>query len=69
MIAATPKKLITLGNGGQREYKANISEVAYDNGIIYLFTKEGEIIALNSDLEKVGESKYKFAHLCCRYSL
>ncbi len=62
MIAATPKRLITLGNGGQLEYKENISEVTFDNGIIYLFTKEGEVIALDSDLEKVGESKYKFAH-------
>ncbi len=62
MIAATPKKLLTLGSGGQMEFSANISEVAYDNGIIYLFTKEGEIFALNSDLEKVGEAKYKFAH-------
>ncbi len=62
MIAATPKKLLTLGSGGQMEYSADISEVAYDNGTIYLFTKEGEILALNSDLEKVGEAKYKFAH-------
>jgi hypothetical protein len=62
MIAATPKKLLTLGNGGQREYRENISEVAYDKGIIYLFTKEGKIVALDSELEKVGESKYKFAH-------
>ena len=62
MIAATPKKLLTLGNAGQREYKENISEVAYDNGVVYLFTKEGKIIALDSELEKVGESKYKFAH-------
>ena len=62
MIAATPKKLLTLGSNGQNEYKANISEVVFDDGIIYLFTKEGEIIALNSDLEKVGEAKYKFAH-------
>jgi hypothetical protein len=62
LIAATPKRLLTLGNNGQMEYNADISEVAYDNGIIYLFTKEGEILALNHDLEKVGESKYKFAH-------
>ncbi len=62
MIAATPKRLLTLGSGGQMEYSANISEVAYDNDTIYLFTKEGEILALNSDLEKVGEAKYKFAH-------
>ena len=62
MIAATPKRLLTLGSSGQNEYNANISEVVYDDGIIYLFTKEGEILALNSDLEKVGEAKYKFAH-------
>lgn len=62
LISATPKKLLTLGNAGQREYRENISEVAYDNGIVYLFTKEGKIIALNSELEKVGESKFKFAH-------
>ncbi len=62
MIAATPKRLLTLGSSGQNEYKANISEVAFDDGNIYLFTKEGEILALNSDLEKVGEAKYKFAH-------
>jgi hypothetical protein len=62
MIAATPKKLITLGNGGQREYKVNISEVAFDNGRIYLFTKEGQVIALDGNLEAAGTSKYKFAH-------
>lgn len=62
MIAATPKKLLTLGSSGQREYRANISEVAYDNGTIYLFTKEGEVLALNSALEVVSKSKYKFAH-------
>lgn len=62
MVAATPKRLITLGNGGQQEYRANISEVAVSNNIIYLFTKEGEVVALNSNLEAVGTSKYKFAH-------
>jgi len=62
MVAATPKRLITLGNGGKREYKANISEVAVDNGRIYLFTKEGKVVALDSNLEAVGTSKYKFAH-------
>lgn len=62
MIAATPKKLLTLGSEGQREYSADISEVAYDNGKVYLFTKEGKVLALNSALEVVAESKYKFAH-------
>jgi hypothetical protein len=30
--------------------------------MIYLFTKEGEIIKLNKSLEKVKETKFKFAH-------
>jgi len=62
MVAATPKRLITLGNAGKLEYKANISEVAIDGNKIYLFTKEGKILALNSQLEVVATSKFKFAH-------
>jgi len=62
MVAATPRRLITLGTAGKQEYKANISEVAIDKGKIYLFTKEGEIIALNSNLEAVASAKFKFAH-------
>ncbi len=62
MVAATPEKLITLGNEGQQEYRANISEVAVSNNIIYLFTKDGEVLALNSSFDVLGKSKYKFAH-------
>ncbi len=62
MIAATPKRLITLGNGGKLEYKANISEVAVDGGKIYLFTKEGKVTALDSSLDVIATSKFKFAH-------
>ncbi len=62
MVAATPRRLITLGTAGKQEYKANISEVALDKGNIYLFTKEGEVIALNSNLEAIATAKFKFAH-------
>ena len=62
MVAATPKRLITLGSDGQNEYQANISEVAISGNRIYLFTKEGEVIALSHGLEEKGRSKYKFAH-------
>lgn len=62
MVSATPKKLITLGSEGQQEYRANISEVAVSDSIIYLFTKEGEVFALNTYLDVIGTSKYKFAH-------
>lgn len=62
MVAATPKKIITLGAEGKQEYQANISEVAIDKSRIYLFTKEGEIVALNAQLEAVATAKFKFAH-------
>lgn len=62
MIAATPKRLITLGNSGKLEYKANISEVAVDGDKIYLFTKEGKVVALDSHLNVSATSKFKFAH-------
>lgn len=62
MVAATPKRLITLDTEGKMEYKANISEVAVDSGRVYLFTKEGKVLALNRRLEVVGTSKFKFAH-------
>jgi len=62
MVSATPKRLITLGGAGQLEYRANISEVAVNNSTIYLFTKEGEVLALNTDLDVIAKAKYKFAH-------
>jgi len=62
MIASTPKRLITLGSAGRLEYRANISEVAVDSGRIYVFTKEGKIIALNSNLDEIASKKFKFAH-------
>ena len=62
MIAATPKRVITLGENGKQEYNANISEVASANGSVYLFTKEGEVVKLNSALQEVTKKKFKFAH-------
>jgi len=62
MVAATPKRLISLGSDGQNEYRANISEVAISNGMIYLFTKEGEVVKLDSTLNSLAQKKFKYAH-------
>jgi len=62
MVAATPQRLITLGNVGQLEYRANISEVVVAYNMIYIFAKDGSVIALNHKLEVVGKKKFKFAH-------
>jgi len=62
MVAATPKKLITIGTDGQNELRANISDVTLLNGYIYLFTKEGEVIKLDRSLTEVTKKKFKFVH-------
>jgi len=61
LVAATPKKLLTLGAEGQYDYRANIAEVAIDTPYIYLFTKEGEIIKLDIYLKVLARKKFKFA--------
>ena len=62
MVAATPRKLITIGTEGQNELRANISDVALMGGYIYLFTKEGEVIKLDKSLNEKAKKKFKFAH-------
>jgi len=62
MVAATPQKIITIGNNGKSEYRANISEIAMSNEYVYLFTKEGMIVKLNKLLEVLTSKKFKFAH-------
>jgi outer membrane protein assembly factor BamB len=61
LVAATPKKLLTIGSRGEFEYRANIAEVAIYKDHIYLFTKEGEIVKLNVMLEVLAKKKFKFA--------
>ncbi|MDM5272172.1 hypothetical protein PGH07_08265 [Sulfurovum sp. zt1-1] len=62
VVAATPKTLFTLGEAGEQEYQANISDVVVSDGMIYLFTKEGEIVKLNKALNVIKNTKFKFAH-------
>ena len=62
MVAATQKKLITIGTDGQQELRSNISDVAISNGFIYLFSKEGEVIKLDKALNEIAKKKFKFVH-------
>ena len=61
LVAATPKKLLTLGSQGEFEHRANIAEVAIYQDHIYLFTKEGEIIKFDTMLNELAKKKFKFA--------
>jgi len=62
MVAATAKKLITIGDAGQQELRENISDVAISNGQIYIFTKDGKVIKLDSTLNPVAQKKFKYVH-------
>ena len=62
MVAATATKLMTVGDAGQQELRANISDVAISNGQVYIFTKEGEVIKLDSSLNPVARKKFKYVH-------
>jgi len=62
MVAATSRKIITIGDSGQQELRANISDVAISNGKVYIFTKEGEVIKLDSNLNSVAQKKFKYVH-------
>lgn len=62
LVASTAKKIMTLGDSGQHEYHANISEVVSTHSYIYLFTKEGKVVRLNHTLKVLSEKKFKFAH-------
>jgi len=62
LVAATPKKLITVGVDGQMEYRANISDVAVSGNAIYLFSKEGEVVKLSRMLKELAVKKFNYAH-------
>ncbi|CAA6810018.1 MAG: Unknown protein [uncultured Sulfurovum sp.] len=62
LVAATPRNLITIGNNGKLEYQANISDVSVFGNKVYLFTKEGDVIKLDSQLQELAKKKFKFAH-------
>ncbi len=61
LIAATPNRVMTIGSA-EGEFDQGISEVVPYGGDIYVFTKNGEVIRLNSSLEEVSRTKFKFAH-------
>ncbi|MDT8337656.1 MAG: hypothetical protein RQ763_00510 [Sulfurimonas sp.] len=61
IIAATGHKILSLG---EKEIRTDfdIRNVVSDGKNIYIATKQGEIISLNSDLQKNASSKFPFAH-------
>jgi len=61
LVASTPNRVMTIGSA-EGEFTQGISEVAISKGAIYIFTKSGEIIKVDSSLKKLAYKKFKFAH-------
>jgi len=64
LVAATPTKVVTLGDVGENEYATLISDVALNKSNIYLFAKDGNIIKLDTHLHTITSKKFDYA----RYS-
>jgi len=61
IIAATDSKILSLTKKEIRQ-KYEIRNIAYDEKVIYITTKQGEVIALTPDLQVLSKVKFPFAH-------
>ena len=61
LVAATPKKLLTIGDSGEFSKRADIAEVKLYGRTIYLFTQDGRIEKLSLSLHTIQQRKFTFA--------
>lgn len=62
MVAATPKRVISVSPSVINTFEANIKDVLFVGDRIFLFTSEGEIILTDRDLNETKRIKFPFAH-------
>jgi len=68
IVAATPYKLLSMSQKDARE-PYEIRNVAYDDESIYITTKQGELISMDSELQVNAKIKFSFAHFLGMISL
>ncbi|MCW8838697.1 MAG: hypothetical protein OQK11_08350 [Thiovulaceae bacterium] len=61
LIAATGTKILSFGTKEVR-VKYEVRDVINDKNQIYIATKQGEIVSLNSNLDVISKVKFPFAH-------
>lgn len=62
MVAATANKMLSLSKNEKRA-SYDVRSVIRDDKDIYIATKQGEIIKLDSDLNPIAKQKFSFAHI------
>lgn len=61
IVSATDSSILSLGREEKRvDYE--IRDLVYDGELLYITTKQGEVIALDSSLEEKASIKFPFAH-------
>ncbi len=61
LIAATPYKVFSLvANEMRAPYE--VRDMVFKDDIIYLCTKQGDIVSLTPSLQKIASQKFEFAH-------
>ncbi|MDY3113964.1 MAG: hypothetical protein SOW25_06525 [Helicobacter sp.] len=62
MVAATPKRIISVSPSVINTLDANIKDVLFFEDRIFIFTSEGEVILTDRDLNEIRRKKFPFAH-------
>ncbi|MEA2112173.1 MAG: hypothetical protein U9P71_09015 [Campylobacterota bacterium] len=61
LIAATPYNIFSLGAKEVRE-SYELRDMVFKDDVIYICTKQGEIVSFTPSLQKIAAKKFQFAH-------
>ena len=62
MVAATPKRVISVSPSIINTFDANVKEILFFEDRIFIFSSEGEVILTDRDLNEIRRVKFPFAH-------
>ncbi len=61
IVAATPANVITVSSAGKQVFNAKVADITIHNGYIYLLTRDGMVIKLDSNLQITESKKFAYA--------
>jgi len=61
LVAATPHKIFSLTSSEMRA-PYEVRDLVYKDDVIYICTKQGDIVSLTPSMEKIASKKFDFAH-------
>ncbi len=61
IVAATPSVVLNISSYGKKEYRTKVADLTISSGLIYLLTRDGNIVKLSSSLDSVANKKFAYA--------